>query len=58
MLARKESYWQACPKCGYPHFIKKYRDTVLINFPAYCKGCKTEINISTKSREPKPELAI
>lgn len=54
----KKSYWVACPKCGYPHFIKRNQDTVLVNFPAYCKGCKNEINISIKSREPKLESVI
>ena len=50
-------YWVACPKCGHPHFIKRYKSTVLVNFPAYCKACKSEINISTSTRakEPKQE---
>ena len=52
-----KAYWVACPKCRYPHFIKRYGNTVLINFPAYCKGCKTQINITTRAREPKQESA-
>lgn len=48
-----ESFWEPCPKCGHAHFIKRRRNTVLKNFPAYCKGCKTEINITIKSREPE-----
>lgn len=54
----KQSIWVACPKCGYAHFIKRHPDTVLINFPAYCKGCKREINISTRAKEPKQESVI
>lgn len=42
----KKAYWIACPKCGKRHFIKLNEDTVLINYPAYCKGCKTEVIIS------------
>lgn len=49
----KSSVWIACPRCGYKHFIKKHEDTVLFIFPAYCKGCKSEINISMRAREPK-----
>ncbi len=48
-------YWVACPKCGHPHFIKRYRRTVLIDFPAYCKACKSEVNISMRAKEPKQE---
>lgn len=47
-----KSYWVKCPKCGYAHFIKRYSNTVLVNFPAYCKGCKREVNISTRAKEP------
>ena len=52
------SYWVPCPKCGYAHFIKRHRGTVLVNFPAYCKGCKSEVNISTQSREPVTKSVI
>jgi DNA-directed RNA polymerase subunit RPC12/RpoP len=47
--------WIKCPKCGYPHFIKKREDTVLKMFPAYCKGCKQEILVNL---EPKSHKAV
>ncbi|MBR1852606.1 MAG: conjugal transfer protein [Lachnospiraceae bacterium] len=53
-----KSSWVACPKCGYAHFIKRYRNTVLLNFPAYCKGCKSEVNISIRAKEPKYESVV
>lgn len=37
--------WGACPKCG-KKCIKLREDTVLVNFPMYCKVCKTEYVIS------------
>lgn len=49
------SEWVKCPKCGYPHFIKKREDTVLKMFPAYCKGCKNEILVNL---EPKSHKAV
>ncbi|MBR1930079.1 MAG: hypothetical protein IJ833_01200 [Lachnospiraceae bacterium] len=53
-----QSFWVSCPKCGYPHFIKRYTKTELRNFPAYCKGCKKEINITLKSREPSKSVQL
>lgn len=47
--------WCMCPRCKNPKMIKLREDTVLINFPAYCKKCKTEniITIEPKSRIAK-----
>ncbi|MEZ3505787.1 MAG: cysteine-rich KTR domain-containing protein [Lachnospiraceae bacterium] len=44
--------WYRCPRCGNAHFIKIRPDTRIINFPAYCKWCKTEsvITIEPKSQ--------
>ena len=50
-----KAYWIPCPKCGYKHFIKRRKDTVLINFPAWCKGCKKEYNVSIRAKEPEFE---
>ena len=50
------SEWVKCPKCGYPHFIKKRTDTVLIAFPAYCKGCKQEIIINLEPKSHKADV--
>lgn len=37
-----KEYWIRCPLCGYPKMIKARDDTVLKNFPGYCKSCKRE----------------
>lgn len=44
--------WCKCPKCGFPKMFKVRNDTVIINFPGYCKRCKQEsiITIEPKSR--------
>lgn len=42
--------WRKCPKCGNTHFIKVRPDTRIINFPAYCKRCKTELVITIEPR--------
>lgn len=42
--------WCRCPVCGHNHFIKIRPDTVLINYPAYCKKCKNEILINIEPR--------
>ncbi|MBO5426771.1 MAG: conjugal transfer protein [Lachnospiraceae bacterium] len=43
--------WFPCPICKYPKMLKLRSDTKLINFPGYCKRCKTESLITT---EPEP----
>lgn len=45
------SQWCQCPRCGNAHFIKIRPDTRIVNFPAYCKRCKTEslINIAPRA---------
>ena len=44
--------WQKCPKCGNPKMIKTRDDTIIINFPGFCKKCHNEsiITIAPKSR--------
>ena len=46
--------WCRCPKCGNPKMTRLRSDTILKNFPAYCKYCKQEsvITIDMK-KEPK-----
>lgn len=48
------TYWIACPKCG-GKMLKAREDTKAINFPGYCKHCKTEsiISIAPMSRAVK-----
>lgn len=31
-----------CPKCGQNTFVKIRRDTVMKQFPLWCKNCKRE----------------
>lgn len=44
--------WYKCPKCGNPKMLKYRDDTEIVNFPGYCKRCKTEtiITMEPKSR--------
>ena len=46
--------WVGCPKCGGKMLMVR-EDTKLVNFPAYCKKCKSEsvINFEPMSREVK-----
>ena len=44
------TYWVKCPLCGNEKFIKRRKDTVLIEYPAYCKKCKKEILINLEPR--------
>ena len=46
-------YWYKCPKCGNPKMFVVRDDTILVNFPGYCKKCK-ETSIIT--REPKRRI--
>lgn len=41
-------YWEKCPKCGNPKMTRLRHDTVIKNFPAYCKYCKNETVITIK----------
>lgn len=43
-------YWYKCPRCGNPKMQMLRQDTALVNFPGYCKRCKTE---SIMTIEPK-----
>ena len=49
---QKRYYWYKCPVCRNPKMLKYRSDTVLRNFPGYCKYCKTEslITLEPKSR--------
>lgn len=51
----QRDFWYTCPVCGNRKMLKYRKDTVLINFPGYCKYCKTEslITIEPKSRTVK-----
>jgi len=46
-------YWYKCPNCGNPKMFAVRDDTKLVNFPGYCKKCKTESIITT---EPKRRI--
>lgn len=48
----QEEHWYKCPNCGFPRMLKYFDDTKIVNFPGYCKKCKTEtiIKIEPKSR--------
>ena len=46
-------YWHKCPNCGNPKMFLVRDDTRLVNFPGYCKKCKTE---SIITREPKSQI--
>ncbi|MBR4026708.1 MAG: conjugal transfer protein [Lachnospiraceae bacterium] len=39
--------WGLCPKCG-KKCIKLNQDTILINYPMFCKVCKKEYLVSWK----------
>lgn len=45
--------WCGCPRCGFPKMLKVRQDTILKNFPAYCKKCKKESVITI---EPRAEI--
>ena len=40
-------FWYPCPKCKGKMFMIR-EDTKLVNFPGYCKKCKTESLITLK----------
>lgn len=42
--------WYRCPVCGHSHFMKIRSDTVIRNYPAYCKKCKKEILVTIEPR--------
>lgn len=48
-----EDFWYKCPVCGYPKMFRLRSDTRLVNFPGYCKRCKTESIITI---EPKNQI--
>lgn len=41
----KKAYWICCPICNGKTRFKIYQDTVLLNFPLYCRNCHREIII-------------
>lgn len=49
-----KNLWYPCPKCKGKMFMIR-EDTKLVNFPGYCKKCKTEsiISIEPMSRVVK-----
>lgn len=48
----EDFYWGKCPHCKNPKMVLLRKDTILKNFPAYCKRCKGQsiITIEPKSR--------
>lgn len=50
-MNKPETKWYTCPQCGFRKMMKIREDTVLKNFPGYCKMCKREILITL---EPEP----
>lgn len=48
--------WSKCPICGNPKMFKMRKDTILINFPSYCKYCKQESIITNIKIEPKSQI--
>lgn len=45
-MNREKTQWVSCPVCKQPHLLKKFADTRIIHFPAYCKKCKGEVIIT------------
>ena len=43
---KNELRWIPCPICGGRTQIRVYPDTVLVNFPLYCRKCKKETRIN------------
>nr|WP_325240078.1 cysteine-rich KTR domain-containing protein [uncultured Oscillibacter sp.] len=43
---KNELRWVPCPICGGRTQIRVYPDTVLINFPLYCRKCRKETRIN------------
>lgn len=37
-----KKHWLECPNCHYPKMIMYRDDTILVQYPAWCKKCKTE----------------
>lgn len=54
----KGYYWYQCPRCGNTKMFRYRDDTRLVNFPGYCKKCKTEsiVTIEPKRRALNPEM--
>lgn len=40
--------WIHCPICGHKTRTKLHRETVLINFPLFCRKCKNTILINAQ----------
>ena len=45
-MNREQTHWVPCPTCGQPHLLKRFKDTQIRHFPAYCKKCKGEVIIT------------
>ena len=43
--SRGKAFWICCPICNEKTRFKIYQDTVLLNFPLYCRKCHREIII-------------
>ena len=49
--------WLACPKCSRKMIMVR-DDTVLINFPGWCKNCKEESIITLEPESRKVESKV
>lgn len=49
-----EVHWLACPHCLQPHLIRFRDDTILVNYPAWCKKCKRESIITLENDKIEP----
>lgn len=43
---KNELRWIPCPICGGRTQTRVYPDTVLVNFPLYCRKCRKETRIN------------
>lgn len=43
---KDDARWVPCPICGSRTQTRVYPDTVLVNFPLYCRKCRKETRIN------------
>ncbi|MGN0772529.1 MAG: cysteine-rich KTR domain-containing protein [Candidatus Ventricola sp.] len=41
-MSQQTSKWLCCPICGAKTRTKVFEDTLMINFPLYCRKCKRD----------------
>lgn len=42
----ESTIWVHCPVCGCKTTTKVFPDTVVLNFPLFCRKCKREYKVS------------